>query len=408
MKSKESRVKQCYDVLDDEMSVVNYFYNSLLEKANKRGFKEVELTSIENSEKFEKVASVVSSKIFEVRRKKEGSIYSLKSDIAISTARFISEFEGVIPILKLIEISKLYRDRVDDIPGYRREFKQILLSTWGSNDLFYDAELLKLVLDTLNDVKLSNSTYTQISNQNIFNSIQDGLASKIRFFGIDELKKTNISNYDFHIIKDIYDDKRKLDIKELKELSTLLKNEKIKNEIANMMDIYFYLKLLKYNSKILFSIDNLDGTNHYSGMNYRIYSQSNDKNYLLADGGRINNMVNKFNANKNIPAVCLGIGAGILAQNVQLETKKKNINLIIDSIIFSEKIDLINNIIEQLPEYNVNIVPYNLKKIKKFYKSEIYMDSDYIILNNSNIDVRTADIKEKENLKKRIKKINIK
>ena len=64
MKSKETKIKQCYDVLDDELKIINYFYNNLLEESTKNGFKEVELTSFEVKDKFENAASVVPTKIF--------------------------------------------------------------------------------------------------------------------------------------------------------------------------------------------------------------------------------------------------------------------------------------------------------------------------------------------------------
>lgn len=97
----------------------------------------------------------------------------------MSMSRYVADLPGNIPALKLVQVGKVYRDRVKNLPGYRREFKQILLGEWGIKSLFADAETIYLTYQILSSIQEAKVVCIEISNANIFNAVLPNLAEKI-------------------------------------------------------------------------------------------------------------------------------------------------------------------------------------------------------------------------------------
>ena len=64
MKSRETKIPQFYDVLDDEIFKVRNIYKKVLDEAKKNGFLEIETTAIELKDRYINATEVHFSKIF--------------------------------------------------------------------------------------------------------------------------------------------------------------------------------------------------------------------------------------------------------------------------------------------------------------------------------------------------------
>lgn len=390
MKSKETKIPQFYDVLDEENAVVRQIYEGLLKKATDVGFMEVETSSIELKQRYINATGVHFSKIFEVQRPKQGNQFALQADLAMSMSRFVADLPTSVPTIKMIQLGKMYRDRIDTIPGYRREFKQILLGEWGTESLFADAETIFLAYSILKDVPNSKISYIEVSNTNVFNSIIEGLAENIRFNGIETLNSEELNEKDKSIIIEEFN-RGCISFSELESVEEKLQSRKVKAEIRRAIDVKKYLTdVFNVNDEICFSFKNLEGTGHYSGLHYRIYLEIGNETFLIGDGGRIDTLCSKFNSSKNVPAVCMGIGIQVLAQFIPYDTQNRIVILIDDKLI-KEKWNIIEKIKEKLGNYSVSVIPKAPSKKKKFFKSEFYQDCTFILIEKDFFEVRSND-----------------
>ena len=395
MKSKETKIPQFYDVLDDESEVIRQIYENLLKEANKIGFMEIETSSIELRERYLNATEVHFSKIFEVQRPKQGNKFALQADLAMSMSRFVADLHIEVPVIKMIQLGKIYRDRIHNLPGYRREFKQILLGQWGTESLFADAETIFLTYSSLKKVSNAKISYIEISNINLFNAFFEGLAEKIRFKGIETINKFEVDEKDRVILMESFL-KGCIPFSELQDIKEKLKNQKAKHQIEKAIEVYTLLTdFFEITDEIKFSFNNFEGTGHYSGLHYRIYIDIDDEEYLIADGGRIDTLCTKFNPNKNIPAVCMGIGVQLLAQFIHNEPKKRIVILVDDKLI-KERWSTIEILKEKLKSYSVSVIPKATSYKKKFFKSEFYSNCSFILIDKDFFEVRSNDKNFKE------------
>ena len=408
VKNQESKIPQFYDILDEELDKTNEIFNVVYNLAKVNGFINVETTKFELQERYLSATKVSSTKIFEVVRPKEKSKFSLQSDLAMSMSRFIADNSDYNNVIKLIQNGIVFRDRVDNIPGYRREFRQILLGTWGGRSQYYDAEIIGISYKALSkfDVQISK---IQLSNHDLYNVIKANAAEEIRFSrkkGMDHLKGY-LSNIDIQLIDYLYAN-NDLSVEKVRDISNALENENARKEILKLIKISELLEnYFELSENIVFSFGNLDGTNHYSVTNYRIYIKNDEQDdILIADGGRIDNMTQKFNKNKNFPGVCMGIGVQILNNHIEYKNKNKNIKVLVDEDNL-EAIDLIKKI-ELHSAFDYSIYPFKINKAKSFLKSKFYETDDFIIVRDNIFHLKFNDLTKKKIIITEFERLGIK
>ena len=415
MKSYPTEIKQFYDIGNHEKEIIDDLYNIILLEAKKHGFLQIETSMVEEKKKYLAATKVDSSKIFDVKRTKENTSYALKSDIAMSISRFVANLPQQEKLLKFIEISNIFRDRVSNIPGYRRQFKQILIGEWGSNSPYTDAEIIFLAYNALKKFENENFevSFLEISNLNIFDSIQKGLSKKIRDNGIIEIESIlNLDKNDKMVIKELFKDDR-ISYQNLEKNLKKIHNNNIIIEINKMTEIrkniinFFEIE----EENIFFSLHNVQGTGHYSGLHYRIYCKFKDQDkeieHLIVDGGRIDNLSNKFNPQRNIPGTCLGIGVSILSQFFKKKRNNKKIALLINQDKIEQNYKKIQKIKEKFSEYAISLIPDGIKNKKKLLKSQFYYDYNFILFHENEIEVRSNDLKLKNEIIMKMKEIII-
>ena len=415
MKSYPTEIKQFYDIGNHEKEIIDDLYNIILLEAKKHGFLQIETSMVEEKKKYLAATKVDSSKIFDVKRTKENTSYALKADIAMSISRFVANLPQQEKLLKFIEISNIFRDRVSNIPGYRRQFKQILIGEWGSNSPYTDAEIIFLAYNALKKFENENFkvSFLEISNLNIFDSIQKGLSKKIRDNGIIEIESIlNLDKNDKMVIKELFKDDR-ISYQNLEKNLKKIHNNNIIIEINKMTEIrkniinFFEIE----EENIFFSLHNVQGTGHYSGLHYRIYCKFKDQDkeieHLIVDGGRIDNLSNKFNPQRNIPGTCLGIGVSILSQFFKKKRNNKKIALLINQDKIEQNYTKIQKIKDKFSEYAISLIPDGIKNKKKLLKSQFYYDYNFILFHENEIEVRSNDLKLKNEIIMKMKEIII-
>ncbi|EPM8082940.1 ATP phosphoribosyltransferase regulatory subunit [Enterococcus faecium] len=380
MKSLKTRINQFYDLLDEELSDISYIQSMFEKTFINKGFFKMETSSIEEKKRYLNSTKVHCSKIFEVRRPKEKSIFLLQSDLALSMSRFIADNCDSKQILKLIQTGDIFRDRVDNLPGYRRKFKQILIGCWGSDNLYYDIELVSNTINTLKELYPKNSFYFQVSNHMILNCYFENCAEVVRFNGIESIQE-KVTSEEFEVLNKLFS-KPKFTLSEFADLLEESINCRHFFELKKVYD-FFYLLKKEIHLPMYFSLQNLDGTNHYSGMTYRIYTKLQKKSVLIVDGGRIDHMVEKFNKSKKVPAVCLGVGIQVLCQFLILEYKRQEKTIIFCDENDYKQIQLAKKIQELINDEIVNIILTSHNKLSKYYKSPFYQNTKFIILNEN-------------------------
>ncbi|EOO57280.1 hypothetical protein IKE_06364 [Bacillus cereus VD196] len=409
MKSIESKIPQFFDILEEEVEKNKFIQHVFEDFAKKNGFSEMKTTMIELRERYLNATNVHYSKIFEVHRVKEHTKYALQSDLAMSMSRFVADLPQKSP-LKLIQAGTLFRDRIPNVSGYRREFQQILIGAWGIHSLFVDAEILSIVWLGLNCFEDIETKFIQIANHNIFNCIEPNLAEKIRFNDnvICILEQCNVNQNDQQILTELFQIER-ITIENLKTYLPNIKNQLIQLEFSRILELTNYLKILIPSCPIYFSLKDLHGTGHYSSLNYQVFIKDchSTKSYPIADGGRIDDLCSKINKN-NIPGTCIGIGLTRLSELLSAVSANNRIVVLIDEqedlAYYHPKIEKIRNALSQ---YLLSTIPLKRKKWKQVFNNKFYDQCNFILLEKDDIKVRSFSEDLQKNIVKSLQSIHL-
>ncbi|HEQ9820767.1 TPA: hypothetical protein VIS21_000364 [Streptococcus pyogenes] len=313
-------------------------------------------------------------------------------------SRCIANLPQQIPV-KWIQEGVLFRDRIPTYKGYRRQFNQILLGAWGIESAYVDAEIIVATWRGLQRFKGIKVEFIQLSNKNIFDVLEKDLSKKLRFedISIEAILGKYLCNNDIEIIKCLYE-KDKINMELLISLISKISNKLVKQEFIKVLDLYEYVKNFLPADCIYFSLSNLYGTGHYSSMNYKIFIRTKSGDIFdIADGGRIDDMVSKFNK-VNVLGVCMGIGTTVLSQEIEYEIEDRIMILVekIDVKIYKNCLELAN----KLSGYHCSVFEFPYKKIKKFFKHELYSRHHYIIVRlDGSMEYRFSSVALKNKIK---------
>ncbi|CZA70139.1 hypothetical protein HPA73_01535 [Streptococcus suis] len=408
MEYKETKITGMYDLFDDEIKNINSIHQRFLKNSRKFGFEQIQTSLIEQADRYLKATKVHPSKIFEVHRMKEKSKYVLQADLAMSISRFVSDLSTQVP-LKFIQTGLLFRDRIPSYSGYRRMFYQTLIGVWGIESSIADVEVIYLTWKTLIELKDIKVNYILISNTGILEVISPGLSEYLRFSNRDissAMSKIDIEKRDGEKIIELFQFDKIL-YSNLSFYYSQIKDEPIKLEIKKVIQLCELLSKYIEDCPIYFSLSNLYGTGHYSGMNYKIFiTDPTGSCYDIADGGRIDAMTSKFNK-VNIPGVCMGIGTTVLSQFLNLEERESRYVILIPIDDVENTYILWREIMTYLCISNFSILPCSFKKRKKIINNEFYIDDTFILVNeNSNFKIISSklDSSDIEQLMQKIEK----
>jgi len=333
MKRIESRVPRFYDVLDEELENLSFLRALFSDLAREYGYTEMRTTLVELRERYLAATKVHSSRIFEVRRAKEGSRFALQADLAMSMSRFVADLPSAAP-LKLAQFGLLYRDRQPDLPGYRREFEMAVLGAWGVTSPHADAELIAAGHRYLERVPGVSPKTVQITNHAIFERVAPGLTERVRFgdAGIAALAdEPDVSPQDRAVLTDLFEAGR-VPLSELDRARAACTHPGVRAEMAAAAAVAELTALRAPGADLCFSLADLKGTGHYSGLNYQIYALVGPvpEPLMVGDGGRIDHLCRLLNR-RDIPAVCMGLGVGVLGALMNPQPRNQRVVILVDA-----------------------------------------------------------------------------
>ncbi|WP_055494251.1 ATP phosphoribosyltransferase regulatory subunit [Streptomyces sp. TP-A0356] len=393
MKSIESRIPHFYDVLDEELENCRFIEDLFTEAARVHGFTQMRTTSMELRERYVGATQVHASRIFEVHRVKEGSRYALQADLAMSMSRFVADLPSPPP-LKLAQIGTLHRDRQPNLPGYRREFQQLLLGTWGVRSAYADAEIIAVSHRVLDGIPGIEPAYVQLADHSIFNSVRPGLTQTIRFDerGVEEVlaEVEELSPADRGLLVELFAPER-MPAEDFVRLAGKTEHPGIQEEVRAVERVVARLRPMLPGVELSFSLSHIHGTGHYSGMNYQIFAtaQAVPEPFLIGDGGRIDQLCELMNRNP-VPAVCMGLGLTVLAQLMTPVERDQRVAILADLDRHGPDAERAEEIRRHLADRGMHpaVLPLPRRKWTSVLRSEHYADYAFVLVEDDRVSVR--------------------
>lgn len=240
---------------------------------------------------------------------RDGALLVLRPDMTPAIARIgATAYNKKDMPLKFYYIENMFRTN-ENYQGKLREFTQAGIELLGINSIDADAEVVLTAINSLLSIgvnkfklDLGHASFLKgvIEEANVSDelsaAIQENIIKK-NYVAVNELAE-NIENQNIRYI--------------LQELPLLIGNEnviaKVKDKVTNessikainyLGELYNILKSLGYEKYVSFDLGVIGSMDYYTGLIFRGYTKGSGASIL--DGGRYDNMVEKFGA--EMPAV---------------------------------------------------------------------------------------------------------
>jgi len=306
------------DVAPEEKIVQNKVVDTIREVFELYGFMPLETPIIERYETLAAkygagAGSDVLKETFKLKDQGKRDL-GLRFELTTSLARYIAMNPNLKMPFKRYEMGPVFRDGPIKA-GRVRQFWQCDIDTIGTNSMLAEAEILSVVQTVFS--KLGLEVVIKINNRKLLSGILDQAGIKKKeeaIISIDKLEKIGVKGVSAEMTEKGFSKKQIKDIfsliKEgikLSELKKLLKDEEALVSIAELEELFSYLKEMKV--KVNFSVELARGLAYYTGTVYEVFAKKSGVTSSLAAGGRWNNMIGKFIGGDNeVPAVGVAFG----------------------------------------------------------------------------------------------------
>ena len=266
--------------------------------------------------------SEIQKEIFRLKDQGDRDL-GLRFDLTVPFARYV----GMNPTLKLpfkrYQIGKVFRDGPIKLGRYR-EFYQCDVDIVGCKEMISDAEILSLVKDVFNTLKLDVNIY--VNNRKILDGILEYIKitddKKISvIISLDKLEKVGQSDVERELME------LGLSTDMIDGLFNLVKlsgsnEEKIKflqGYLGGNQGLIEIEELIGYASFVIFDPCLARGLDYYTGTVYETFLKGNELKSSLAAGGRYDNMVGDFTGKEEeYPAMGVSFGLDIITDALKL------------------------------------------------------------------------------------------
>tara|TARA_Y100000310_G_scaffold206563_1_gene206974 strand:- start:5688 stop:6920 length:1233 start_codon:yes stop_codon:yes gene_type:complete len=315
--------KGTVDYLPEEQATKNYIINIFKMLSSRYGFKEVESPAFEELKLLtNKSGDEIKKQIFTLEKKGEEDL-GLRFDLTVPLTRMYVEQEKSLPKpVKWSYATRMWRYERPQA-GRLREFYQVGVELFGSDDARADAEVINLILDffqTLgfneNDIELRINNRKLLEGLLLEEVLPNKIAEVIRV--IDKKEK---------IPKEAYlEELKKIGIRDPGKLDKLLEMdlfERLENLDKNALATEGYNELkaiwpLIQKKFVRLSLSTARGLDYYSGTVFEVFDKGG-KFRSLCGGGRYDNMVEQFGSKS--PGT--GFSIGLATLTLLLKDKKK-------------------------------------------------------------------------------------
>lgn len=315
------------DYYPEDRAVWNWMADAFRKTAVSFGFQEVESPAFENlSVLCEKEGEETKRQIFMLEKRGDES-FGLRFDLTVPFTRMFVQKQRELPKpVKWFGISRMWRYEQPQ-KGRLREFYQFSCELFGSPQVDADAQVVCLIIAMFNAVGLDSKDFViRINNRNLLQGILEGLSVKDIdpvLVVIDKKDKLPPGTFAEELVKAgvsptvVKQLQQILDTKELPALSRLKLNERAKQGLDNMKELFSLLDGKKEYLEL--DLSTARGLAYYTGTVFEAYDRSG-KYRALCGGGRYDKMIKQFGG-EDCPAT--GVAIGFATMELLLDEKMK-------------------------------------------------------------------------------------
>ncbi len=328
------RLRGTRDFLPNEMAARKKVFSSIKKTVEEFGFFETDTPAIELFELYSiKSGEEIIEELYAFQDK-GGRMISLRPELTPSVVRvLVSRAKELSFPVKWYSIPRLWRyERPQS--GRLREFYQLNIDIFGSEDSRSDSEVISCAIKLLCDLGFDESDIeVRISDRRMLHEflLNLGIDSYQDVLKIID-KREKVSENDFNEmlteigmsatqIKEIEDflNSKGNFLKSIENLSKIYKGEGISNVIESLRKIAENLNDRGYEKFTTFDPSIVRGLDYYTGMVFEVHDRKREFRALFG-GGRYDNLAELFGG-EHIPAVGFGMGDAVL----ELMMRRKNI-----------------------------------------------------------------------------------
>jgi len=319
------------DILVDRCYIKRNMEKDIRDIFRSKGYMEIETPTVEFYDVFSNDTQLISQENMFKFVDEKGRILVLRPDITIPIARVAGTklSKSELP-LKVSYIGKCYRYN-NSGGGKQREFTEAGIEIMGSDDSFYDAQVIVTAIETMLSTGISEFTI-ELGQVEFFKGLMEeaqfdeALIETIRkmieakdYFGIEELLKDK--SIDMQLKNSIlslssyFGDRQMLDKLKMQKL-----NKRSKKAIENLLEILDIIEefgLLKYISIDLAMVKKIE---YYTGMIFRGLTYG--IGFPIISGGRYNSLCEIYGRKLSATGFSIGIDVALTVlqrNNVDLE-----------------------------------------------------------------------------------------
>lgn len=257
----------------------------------------------------------------------------LRYDLTVPLARVIGMNPNLRFPFKRYEMGRVFRDGPIKL-GRLREFWQCDIDVVGSDNVYFDAEMLCLACEGLTEIGIDS--YIEVNNRKLINGIiEDAGISKgdaeAVILSIDKLKKIGEAG----VKKELFG--KGINEKYFEKLFSFFKDEsidaienKIKSDVGKegideLKQIFTYVNKMKPFADIRFVPSLARGLAYYTGMIFEGFAKESKMTSSICGGGRYDDMVGAFAGKDKIPTLGFSFGLDTIYAAIKSDQQKSTV-----------------------------------------------------------------------------------
>lgn len=317
------------DKLFDRCFIKRNLESKLIQAFRDNGYYEIDTPAIEFYDVFSNDSKIISPESLFKFVDEKGRLLALRPELTIPAARVVgTKLKDISLPIKISYLGNCYQF-TDAGPGQQREFTQAGVEIFATNNPFYDAQIIKMAIETIKLAGIDEFTI-ELGQVEFFK----GLMEQTKFDDeIIELVRTMIEAKDYFGVEELLDSKKvDISIKEkilnmpsyLGDKKTLLilqksdLNIRSKNAITNLLNILDILEQFGLSSYISVDLGMVKKLNYYTGMIFKGLTYG--LGYPILSGGRYDNLSEIYG--KALCATGFSIGIDSLLNALQRQNKQ--------------------------------------------------------------------------------------
>jgi len=304
------------DIYGQELQDNLKLKENLLVQLRKYGYKDIQTPTFEYFDVFSSNIGTTPSRELYKFYDKEGNTLVLRSDFTPSIARaFAKLYSEEKKAIRLCYSGSTFLN-ASDHQGKLKESTQVGAELYNEDSAKIDSEMIMLMIECMKESGLEDFMIS-IGNVEFFK----GLCNE---FGIDEVTENAlremIKNKNYFGVKsildtldipaDIYDLLLRIpditgSIEEIKQICTTISNNRSKEALTRLIEIYEILEDNKMENYVSFDLGMLSKYHYYTGVIFRAYTFGSGD--AVMKGGRYNNLLSEFGCNSPAIGFCIDL-----------------------------------------------------------------------------------------------------